>query len=55
MESEAGHDKAWTALDHGAKRSLQLAHASLVAGGLKATMQKFCPLSVGLGKSRRRI
>jgi len=34
MESEAGYDKAWTALDHGAKRSLQLAHASLVAGGL---------------------
>src|SRR5215471_15737205 len=34
MESEAGYEEAWTALEPGAKRSLQLAHASLVAGGL---------------------
>jgi len=34
VKSEAGYDEALTTLEPGAKRSLQLAHASLVAGGL---------------------
>ncbi len=34
MTSESGFENAWTILEAGAKRSLQLAYTSLVAGGL---------------------